>query len=76
MKRIHINAARVDAGLTQDELAKEMGVSRQTVIAWETGKTRISTAQLFMLCAITGFSTDDILLPEESTESRQMISAS
>ena len=67
MKRIHINAARVDAGMTQDELAEKMGVSRQTVIAWETGKTKISTAQLFMLCSLTGFSTDDILVPQEST---------
>ena len=73
MKRIHVNAARVDAGLTQGELAEKMGVSRQTVINWEANKARISTAHLYLLCAITGFSPNDILLPMESTESRQSL---
>ncbi len=33
----YINALRVKSGLTQEELAKTVGVSRQTIIAIEKG---------------------------------------
>jgi DNA-binding XRE family transcriptional regulator len=44
-----------------------MGVSRQAVINWESGKSVMKTAYFYMFCRITGFSEDDILLPEKST---------
>lgn len=65
--QIHVNAARVNAGLSQEELAQKMGVSRQTVIMWESNRREMSTAQFFMFCSITGFSADDIILPTKST---------
>lgn len=67
MVKIPINAARVAAGLTQEELAEKMGVSRQTIINWETGKQEMKTLYLYAFCHITGFSEDDILLPKMST---------
>lgn len=67
MARITLEAARVNAGLTQAELAEKMGVSRATVINWESGKSEMKTAYVYMFCGITGFSEDDILLPEKST---------
>lgn len=67
MVKIPINAARVAAGLTQEELAEKMGVSRQTVINWETGKQEMKTVYLYAFCHVTGFSEDDILLPKMST---------
>lgn len=66
-KQITLEAARVNAKLTQVELADKMGVSRQTVIDWESGKREMKTAYLYMFCGITGFSEDDIILPERST---------
>lgn len=66
-KQITLEAARVNAKLTQVELAEKMGVSRQTVIDWESGKREMKTAYLYMFCGITGFSEDDIFLPERST---------
>ena len=36
--RISLSAARVNAKLTQKELAILCGVSESTVIAWETGR--------------------------------------
>lgn len=33
-----IKNLREQAGLTQEALARELGVSRQTVINWETGR--------------------------------------
>ena len=36
---ITLEAARVNAGLTQEKLAKLLGVHRTTLHNWETGKT-------------------------------------
>lgn len=67
MAKIPLNAARVANGWTQEELAEKMSVSRQTVIDWENGKREMKAAYFYMFCKITGFSEDDILLPEKST---------
>lgn len=69
MAKIPFNAARVSADLTQQELADKMGVSRSTVNDWETGKREIKTAYLYLFCSITGFSEDDIILPNIATKS-------
>lgn len=67
MAKITLEAARVNAGLTQADLAEKMEVSRQSIIDWEKGKREMKTAYLYLFCRITGFSEDDILLPEKST---------
>ena len=36
--KISLTAARVNANLTQKQLATKCGVSESTVIAWETGR--------------------------------------
>ena len=68
MAKITLQAARVNAGLTQEEMAEKMGVSRAVIIAWENGKTQMRLAYLYAYCHITGFSEDDILLPKKSTD--------
>lgn len=65
--KITLEAARVNAGFTQAELAEKMGVSRATVINWEAGKSDMKAAYLYMFCGLTGLTEDDILLPEKST---------
>lgn len=67
MAKIPMNAARIAAGFTQEEMAQKMGVSRQSIINWESGKSEIKTAYFYMFCKLTGFSEDDILLPKKST---------
>lgn len=67
MVKITLEAARVNAKLTQEELAKKMGVSRQSVLDWENGKREMKPAYLYMFCGITGFKEDDILLPKITT---------
>jgi len=67
MARIPIAAARVANGLTQEQLAEKMGVSRETVVAWEAGKRTMKAAYFYLFCKVTGFSEDDIILPEKST---------
>ncbi len=43
---VRIRAARRERGLTQDELANIVGVSRSAVAQWETGRTGQVTGNL------------------------------
>lgn len=66
MAMIPIQAARVARGWTQEQLAKEMGVSRETVVAWENGKRDMRPVYFHLFCKVTGFAEDDIILPVKS----------
>lgn len=67
MAKITLAAARVNKGMTQEQMAEAMGVSRQSVIDWESGKREMRTPYVYLFCQITGFSEDDILLPKKFT---------
>lgn len=43
--RISLAAARVNAGMTQDDVAAKMHVAKQTVVNWEKGKTEPTVSQ-------------------------------
>lgn len=68
MPKITIRAARVNAGLTQDQMAERLGVSLTTLNAWERGRKSIRPAYLYAICQITGFEPGDIFFPEEVTK--------
>ena len=68
--QISLAAARVNAELTQEQVAKRMGVGKQTICNWENGKIIPGIPQMEMLCNIYGLSTDNIFLPSYSTKSR------
>lgn len=65
--QISMAAARVNARLTQEDVAKRMGVSNKTIVNWENGKIIPKTAQFNMYCEVVGMSPDYILLPKPST---------
>lgn len=65
--KISLAAARVNANLTQTEVADKMHVSKQTIVNWEKGKIIPGTAQLDFLCRLYKFPVDNIFLPCEST---------
>ena len=44
--KVTLAGARVSAGLTQEQMATKMGVTRRTISAWENGETVIGIAQL------------------------------
>lgn len=47
--------------LSQIELAEKLGVSRQAVSMWETGRTQITVEHLARLSELYGVAADDIL---------------
>lgn len=69
--QISLAAARVNAEMTQDDVAKKMGLTRATIIAWEKGKKILKIWELDALCKIYGVTREDIFLPYDSTKSKQ-----
>ena len=67
--KISLAAARVNAGMTQKEVAKRLKVSNRSVIAWETGKTVPGFATLMALSQIYEIPMDFLRVPEECTKS-------
>lgn len=61
--RISLAAARVNAKLTQQEVAKEMGIGKQTLVNWEKGKTEPKTSQIRKLSKIYNIPVDNIFFP-------------
>lgn len=67
--KVSLKALRVNAGMNQKEVAKEMGIAPNTLINWETGKTAPDVIQLTKLCSMYKCSMDDIFLPESLAKS-------
>ena len=61
--QISMAAARVNAGLTQRQVAAKMQVSTNTILNWEKGKVVPKPAQLKMFCDLCGISVENIFLP-------------
>jgi len=57
----NIMQLRKAAGLSQEQLAEQIGVSRQTVSKWETGQSAPELEKLLALSQIFGVSTDTLL---------------
>ena len=55
---------RRNAGLSQEALAGQLGVSRQAVSRWETNESLPDTEKVLQLCRIFGVSADDLLLDQ------------
>lgn len=58
--QITLKAARVNAGLTQKELAVKMDRNEATILNWEQGKTKINLPDFKKLCGILGVNENDI----------------
>jgi len=67
MAKITLKAARVNSGLSQAEMAEKLGIDRTTVAKFETGEYPTRMLYVYAYSAVTGFSVDDFLLPNEST---------
>lgn len=58
MPKITLKAARVNAGLSQEEAAKKIGVAASTLRNWEAGKTFPNQPKIEKMCEVYGISFD------------------
>lgn len=67
MFKISLEAARVNAKLTQKAAAKELGVSNKTLGSWERGETYPSAEKIDAICHLYSAPYDVInFLPSNS----------
>lgn len=57
-------SARERSGLTQSNLATELGIDQSTVSLWEVGKTQPRAKLLPRLASILGCTVDELLAPD------------
>ena len=65
-----IRKYRKEKGLSQDELAEKLGVSRQSISLWENGQTQPTIENILALARIFNVSTDAILGNTEEVKSQ------
>ena len=65
MKNLRLKAARAAKDLSQDELARRCGVSRQTLNAIEKGDYNPTIKLCVAICKALGRTLDELFWPEE-----------
>ena len=63
MLKISLKAARVNAGLSQDDVCKIVHKTNKTLVNWENGKTNIDYGNLETLCRLYKIDRKYIFLP-------------
>jgi DNA-binding XRE family transcriptional regulator len=58
--KLTLKAARVNAGMTQEEVAKELKKSKNTIVNYENGKSTPDMKTGKALAALYGLSIDDL----------------
>lgn len=74
MEKIQISlaAARVNAGMTQEDVARTMKISKTTIVNWEKGRVIPGIPEMEMMSRLYGIPQDYIFLPCYSTKSRKL----
>ena len=67
MYKVTLEAARVNAGMSQKTVACKLGVNVATISNWENGKTVLDADQFKKLCSLYKCPMDVILLPQKFT---------
>lgn len=62
---MRIKECRKARGLTQAELAEQMGVGRTTITMWEISEHLPSAAQLPRLARVLGCTIDELFVPQK-----------
>lgn len=65
MKNLKLKAARAGMDLSQEDLAKKCGVSRQTISAIEKGDYNPTINLCIQICKVLGKTLDDLFWEEE-----------
>ena len=70
-----LKEARRSCGLSQEELAEQLDVSRQAVGKWEQGQSYPEVEKLLALCAVLNTSLDALMADELPKNCRREINA-
>ena len=65
MKNLRLKAARAGKDLSQEDLARLTGVSRQTISAIEKGDYNPTVNLCISICRVLGKTLDELFWPEE-----------
>ena len=68
MKNLKLKAARAAKDMSQDDLAKLCGVSRQTINAIEKGDDNPTIKLCRTICKVLGKTLDELFWEEEENE--------
>lgn len=68
MKNKRLKVARVERDLSQEDLAKAVGVTRQTIGAIENGSYNPTLKLCIAICRATGKTLNDLFWEEEDYE--------
>lgn len=63
-----LNQLRKLSGMTQEQFAEKLNVSRQTISKWETGSTSPDLESIVRVCKIFHVSLDDLLMEGDVME--------
>ena len=63
--KFKLNAARVNAGLTQLDVAKILNRNKQTIVNWENGVTEIKVNDLMRLSKLYEIPIEYLEVPEK-----------
>ena len=66
--RNRVRELRTQQGLTQEEIAERVGVSRQTIISIESGRYNPSILLAYKLARAFGQSIEDLFFSEEQSD--------
>ena len=64
----NLRKLRKDAEISQDGLAKQMGVDRSTIAKWETGEASPRADKLPQIAEILGCTIDDLFEGKDRAE--------
>ncbi len=68
MKNIRLKVARVELGMSQEDLAKAVGVTRQTIGAIENGSYNPTLNLCIDICKATNKTLNDLFWEEDENE--------
>lgn len=68
MKNKRLKIARIEADMSQETLAKSVGVTRQTIGAIENGSYNPTLKLCIQICKATGKTLNDLFWEEENNE--------
>ena len=71
MPKITLKAARVNAGMTQEDVAREMHRTKQTIVNWEAGVTAIRPNDLQELSDLYAMPIEYINIPKLKRKRRR-----